>query len=256
MSVADSGDRWIRCFTPPRDGAIRLVCLPHAGGSASFYFPFARELEARFDVLAVQYPGRQDRRVERCIDDIGKLADGVFSALRPWLDRPLALFGHSMGATLGFEVARRIEVGSGAGILRLFASGRRAPSAVRDEGVHELDDDGVLAELTRLSGTDSRILGDEEIMRFAMPAIRADYKAVESYRLQEQARLRCPITVLTGDADPKVTMDEARAWESHTEAPLDLHVFDGGHFFLIQHQRRIAELVTQQLSGSALSVPD
>jgi surfactin synthase thioesterase subunit len=191
--------------------------------------------------------------LEPCVDDIGVLADGVFSALQPWLDRPLALFGHSLGAILGFELARRIEARPDATLLRLFASGRRAPSAFRDDRVYERDDDSVLAELAGLSGTDSRILGDEEIMRFAMPAIRADYKAAESYRLEEEVRLRCPITVLTGDADPKMTLDEARAWELHTQAELDLRVFDGGHFFLVRHQRQIAELVTEQLSPYALS---
>ncbi len=248
-----TSDNWIRAFTPTDDRPVRLVCLPHAGGSASFFFPFAQALRERLDVLAVQYPGRQDRSREPCVDDIGRLADGTYAALRPWLDRPVALFGHSMGAMVGFELARRIERDSDATLLRLFASGRRAPSIVRDERTHELGDDAMLAELVRLSGTDARVLGDEEIMRFALPAIRADFKAAETYRLQGEASLRCPITVLTGESDPRTSLADARAWGAHTEAGLDVHVFRGGHFFLAQHRQKIAELVTEQLGAPCSS---
>lgn len=106
--VEDNG-LWIRRFHPRPDGDVRLVCLPHAGGSASFFFPVSQAMPPSVDVLCVQYPGRQDRRAEPVIDSIPDLADQVFAALLPWADRPLAFFGHSMGATLAFEVARRLE---------------------------------------------------------------------------------------------------------------------------------------------------
>src|SRR5947207_7750544 len=103
--VSDDG-LWIRRFHPAPPGTPRLVCLPHAGGSASFYFPVSRALSPAVDVLAVQYPGRQDRRHERCVDNIPELAAQVLAVLRPWLTGPTALFGHSMGASLAFELAR------------------------------------------------------------------------------------------------------------------------------------------------------
>jgi surfactin synthase thioesterase subunit len=241
-------DLWFRRYAPAPGARVRLVCLPHAGGSASFYRPLARALGPAVDVAAVQYPGRQDRRRERCVNDIGVLADEVFAALRSWADRPIALFGHSMGAILGFELARRAEASGEVELVRLFASGRRAPSRRRDENVRLLDDDGLIAELRKLSGTDSRVLGDEEIMRLALPAIRADYEAVETYRYADGPKLRCPVTVLNGDADPKVTLDEAREWRAHTEAEMDFRVFPGGHFFLTDHQAAITALIAEQLA--------
>ncbi|GAB3440718.1 alpha/beta fold hydrolase [Streptomonospora sediminis] len=243
----DQSDVWFRRFQPAPQSAVRLVCLPHAGGSASFYLPMARALSPEIDVVCAQYPGRQDRLREQCIDTIDGLADELFAAVQPWCDRPIAIFGHSMGATLGFELTRRIEAESSATVTRFFASGRRAPSAFRDETVHQRDDDGIIAELQRLSGTDTRILGDEEILRMALPAIRADYRAAETYRYQGGPALRCPVTVLAGDADPKTTADEARQWKEHTEAECDVHLFSGGHFFLADHQAEILDLITDRL---------
>ncbi|MGW7004369.1 thioesterase II family protein [Streptomyces sp. NPDC054933] len=241
---------WIRRFHPNPDAGARLVCFPHAGGSASFYFPVSQALADRVDVLCLQYPGRQDRRREACIDDMGRLADEVAEVLRPWLDRPVAFFGHSMGALLAFEVALRAEKKLGTSPIRLFASGRRAPSTLRNETVHQRDDEGILAELKLMSGTDARILGEDEILRVILPAIRSDYKAVETYQAEPGAVVTCPVDVLVGDDDPKTTIEEARAWQEHTTADFDLRVFSGGHFFLAHHQDEIVTLMADRIASS------
>ncbi|MGW1290842.1 thioesterase II family protein, partial [Streptomyces sp. NPDC002586] len=245
-TLAEHDRLWIRRYHPRPDAAVRLVCLPHAGGSASFYHPVSASLPASVDVLAVQYPGRQDRRNEPCPDSIQELADRVTSVLLPWTDRPLLLFGHSMGATLGFEVARRLEHDHGIVAHALFASARRAPSRPRDESVHLRDDDGLVEEMRKLSGTDSAILDDEELIRMALPAIRADYRAAETYVYEPGPNLRCPIVGLVGDDDPKVTVDEARAWSRHTDASFDFHVFQGGHFYLTSHQNEVLDLLAKE----------
>jgi surfactin synthase thioesterase subunit len=245
--VSVESDEWIRRYRPAPGAAIRLVCLPHAGGSASFFLPVAAALSPDVDVLAVQYPGRQDRRHDPMIDDLGDLADAVVTALKPWLDRPFAFFGHSMGATLAFEVTRRLEQGAGPAPLHLFASGRRAPSRHRDENVHLGGDDRLIAELTELSGTDTRVLGEEEMLRLVLPAIRNDYRATETYRYRPGPPLSCPITVLTGDADPKTSLDEAEAWREQTTGSFDLRVYPGGHFYLADHQSEVLGAITDRL---------
>lgn len=239
---------WIRRFHPAPDAPTRLVCLPHAGGSAPFFFPVSRTLSPAVDVLAVQYPGRQDRRAEPCVDDLGELADLVTRELRGWLDRPILLFGHSMGATLAFEVARRLEQ-EGTVPLGLFASGRRAPSRHRDERVHLADDDGLLADLKRLSGTNSQVLGDDEMVRMILPAVRSDYRAAETYRYRPGPPLSCPIVALTGDDDPHVTMEEARAWSEHTAADFSLRVYPGGHFYLNTHAAAVIGVISGHIAG-------
>ncbi|MFD3417448.1 thioesterase II family protein [Streptomyces decoyicus] len=249
--LADDG-LWCRRFHPAPDAGRRLVCFPHAGGSASFYHPVSAALSPGVDVIAVQYPGRQDRRKEPAIDDIGLLADRIAEALEAWSDRPLTFFGHSMGALVAFEVARRLER-NGHSPLRLFASGRRAPSAYRDEQVHRRDDDGIVAELRALSGTDSRVLDDEEMLRMVLPALRSDYKAVETYRSEPAAVVRCPVTVLVGDDDPKTSLDEARSWETHTTGDFALRVFPGGHFYLADRPQEVMTVLSDHFASVALT---
>jgi pyochelin biosynthetic protein PchC len=186
-------------------------------------------------VLAIHYPGRTDRHKEPCLENIADLADYAAVALEDFTgpdDPPYALFGHSLGATVAFEVACRLEE-CGEGPTTLFASGRRAPSRHREEAVHKLPDAELVAHLGELAGTDERLLSDPDAVAMILPSVRADYKAAETYRHWPQGpRLRCPVHVVIGDGDPQVDEAEARAWTEHTEAECDLTLFPGGHFYL------------------------
>ncbi|RSN55631.1 thioesterase [Actinomadura sp. WAC 06369] len=247
---AEQFEKWTRRFHPAPDGdarAPRLLCLPHAGGSASFFFPASKALAPAVEVLAVQYPGRQDRRHEPNVSDLHELADQIFAAVRRLDDRPLALLGHSMGALVGYEVALRMRDSGTRAPVRFFASGRRAPSRHRPSTLHTEPDERIVAELRRLSGTDAAMLADPELLEMILPAIRADYRAVETYRPEPGRVLDCPVTVLTGDADPQVTIDEAAAWEEHTTGPTELRVFQGGHFFLMDEAERVLDTVRSGL---------
>ncbi|MFF4354859.1 thioesterase II family protein [Streptomyces sp. NPDC001530] len=245
---------WLRRFHPAPDARVRLVCFPHAGGSATFYFPVSRTLSPSVDVLAVQYPGRQDRHNEPCVGDITELAERAVDELLSLDPRPLALFGHSMGALVSYEVARRLE-SRGIQPVRLFVSGRRAPTCVRDENVHRRDDNGLIDELKKLSGTDAQILGDPDVLRMILPAIRSDYRAVESYRHQPGPALNCPIVALTGDDDPQVTLDEAKAWSGRTTGGFALKVYEGGHFYLNSHAASVMETISSFIEEPSLAGP-
>jgi pyochelin biosynthetic protein PchC len=248
MTAVRETGAWIRRFHPASQAPAQLVCFPHAGGSATFYFPVSRSMSPAVDVLAIQYPGRQDRRTEKCIDDIGELADRVVTELWQWADRPLALFGHSMGASLAFEVASRLEAG-GVAPLGLFASGRHAPSLRRDDAVHLRSDDAVLADLTALNGTESQLLGEPEMRKMILAAVRSDYKAAETYRCRPGLTLDCPIVSMVGDNDPKATIEEARAWSGHTTGRFDLVVFSGGHFYLNSHAPAVLHIIGERLAA-------
>ncbi|WUI00885.1 alpha/beta fold hydrolase [Spirillospora sp. NBC_00431] len=224
--------KWIRNFHSCPGTSVRLFCFPHAGGSATRYFPLSRSLAPELEVSSVQYPGRQDRRAEPYLDNIPELADRVFEVLRGAVDRPFAMFGHSMGAVLAFEVTRRLEDAGAPAPLRLFVSGRRAPSRHRPGTVHQRDDAGIVAALREVGGTDPRLLEDEEMLATVVSVTRNDYKAAETYRWSPGPPLSCPVTALVGSDDPQTTVDEAAAWEEHTTGEFDLRVLPGGHFYL------------------------
>ncbi|MDX2709776.1 alpha/beta fold hydrolase [Streptomyces sp. PA03-6a] len=258
-SVGPSSDQrlWLRRFggSTGQGAEVRLICFPHAGGAATFFQPFARALAPRVDVLAVQYPGRQDRRAETGVRDIPELADRITAVLaEPLPPRvPMAFFGHSMGAVTAYEVARRLHgarASSGGDLpFRLFASGRRAPSARRDESVNR-DDGALIEEVSSLGGTEPVLLSDPELRAMVLPALRADYQAIESYRYSPAAGepAPCPVTVLTGDSDPHTTLEEARAWSGHApEGDCELQELPGGHFFLVDQATEVLDLLRSRL---------
>ncbi|GAA3031841.1 thioesterase II family protein [Streptosporangium longisporum] len=253
-------DTWIRRFhlgsrqepaetADAAEASVSLICFPHAGGAAGFYLPVARVAPPGVEVLAVQYPGRQDRRAEKCVDDVEELADRIAEALRPGTGRPMALFGHSMGALVAFEVARRLE-GQGTVPVGLFASGRRAPSVHRDDRMHLRPDESLLAELRGLGGTAARVLGDDEFMRAVLPMVRSDYRAVETYRHRPGPKLSCPITALSGADDPKARPGDVRVWREHTEAEFEMRLFPGGHFYLVDHVEEIVGVIGDRIASA------
>ncbi|MEU0991366.1 alpha/beta fold hydrolase [Streptomyces sp. NPDC005953] len=248
-SLSLDGDPWCSRFHSSPTADRRLVCFPHAGGAASFYFPVSAELHGSVDLVSVQYPGRQDRRGERGIEDLQIMADQAFEALRRWDDLPLTLFGHSMGALVAFEVARRFE-GAGGRIDHLFVSGRKGPSVAQRERVHLLGDEGIVAEIRAMSGTDARLLEDEELLRMVLPSLRSDYRALETYQVTPGAVVACPITVLVGDQDPWTPLSEAETWRHQTTAAFDLKVFPGGHFYLSSRPADVIGVLRDHFAGA------
>ncbi|MEW2119119.1 alpha/beta fold hydrolase [Streptomyces sp. NPDC005474] len=250
MPHHEQEDLWIRRYHAAQDSAVRLLCLPHAGGSASFYFPVSQALAPRIEVLAVQYPGRQDRHREPCVDNIPELADRLLPLVTGrWTDRPLALFGHSMGAALAFELAGLLEQRAGVVPAMLFASGRRAPSRWLTDDIYERSDEELLARVRELAGTDSRILGDDEVVRMVLPAIRSDYRAASLYRPDRVHRVSCPVTALSGDDDPQAPLDDVKAWQDHTSGDFAMQVYPGGHFYLTEQAPEVIRHISEALSA-------
>ncbi|MFH8476669.1 thioesterase II family protein [Streptomyces sp. NPDC018000] len=239
---------WIQRFHPSGDARTRLVCFPHAGGAATYYHPVSAALKPGIEVLAVQYPGRQDRRKEPVVRSVEELARQATAAIRPWADRPLAFFGHSMGALVAFEVARQLA-DEGAPPLSVIVSGRRSPTSFRDENVHRRDDQGIVAEMARLGGSDPRMFEDPEMRALLLPVIRADYEAVETYRYRPGPALPCPVLALLGESDPVASAEEARGWAEHTSGGFELRTFSGGHFYLNDHAAAVTGAVRDHIAS-------
>ncbi|MEU9701164.1 alpha/beta fold hydrolase [Streptomyces sp. NPDC047981] len=227
---------WIRCFHPKPEARHTLVCFPHAGGAASYYFGLSAALDPDIEMLVVQYPGRENRLFEEPAGSVAELADGVSEALGHRLRRRPAFFGHSMGGVIAFEVARRLERAAGPAPHVLVPSASSAPSIRAERTVtataEEETDDAVLARLMDLGGTRENVGQDPELMRLVLPAVRADLRALAEYRVDAGAVVGCPVTVFVADADPDVPPGEADAWAAHTVSEAEAHVFEGDHFYL------------------------
>ena len=239
---------WFRNNRPAAEGAPRLFCLPHAGGAAGWYAPLATALAPRVRMFAAQYPGRQDRHAEPCAESIPELADQLFRVLNAEsaaADVPTALFGHSMGAIVAFELARRLEAAGQAPAV-LIVSGRRAPSTHRATAVPQ-DDEDLIDRLTSLGGTDATLLDYPEVLELILPALRADYRALGDYRRPEGPPLSCPIVAMIGDRDPEVTVSEAEAWAPETSAEFDLRIYPGGHFYLAERPAEVTAAIEAEL---------
>ncbi|KOV51332.1 oleoyl-ACP hydrolase [Streptomyces sp. AS58] len=239
---------WIRRFHPGPEAPVQLVCFPHAGGAATYYHRLSQAMSPDADVLAIQYPGRQDRLSEPCIEDIPTLADRLVDELVAWSDRPLVLFGHSMGAAVAFEVALRLEQ-AGSVPLGLFVSGRMAPSVYRHQRMHLATDAELVAELKTLNAANVQILADETLLRMVLPTIRSDYRAIERYHNPSAPPLHCPIVALTGDADPVADIADVELWARHTLASFRTRVFSGGHFFLDDHADAVRQEIRDHIAA-------
>lgn len=247
MTTVDAtARRWLRCYRPRPAATLRLVCFPHATGSAPFYRTWAVDLPAGVEVLAVQYPGRLDRIGEPPVTAMDVLAGMVADVLAPRRDLPLALFGHSMGAAVAYEVARRLERRGGP-LEQLFVSGRPAPSRHRPGSKHLGSDDELWDELRRLNGTDQEALDNRQLKAALMPTLRSDYRLIETYRPTGGAPLRTPISALVGDVDPEAAVDDVAAWAEHTAGRFGLTVFDGDHFYLVPHHAKVLAEVSRTL---------
>jgi surfactin synthase thioesterase subunit len=241
---------WLRCFEARPSAAKRLICFPHAGGSAAFYHPWAlAAMDAELHI--VEYPGRADRLFEPLVGDARRLAEAVADALPPLRDRPVALFGHSMGATVAYETARLLTA-RGVPPVHLFVSASRAAHdrPGRTEGheiLHDKDDETFVAALIRLGGADAQALAVSELREIVLPYIRNDFRLIATYRHEPGTPLALPITALAGEADPIVTPAETKRWADLTTGEFTHRVFPGDHFYLVQHRDAVLALVREHL---------
>jgi surfactin synthase thioesterase subunit len=212
----------------------RLVCFPYAGGGASAYRLWPRFLPDSLDVCAVQPPGRESRLREPGLRSIPALVAGLLPELLPHLDRPFALFGHSMGAVVATEVARALEAQGGPMPGHLFISARRPLHLLPTESpMHGLPDAAFVAEIQRrYGGIPEPILRDPEILALVLPALRADIEALELHRPGRRPPLRCAITAYGGIDDANVSREQLDLWRGETRSAFRMRVFPGGHFYL------------------------
>lgn len=247
-----TASRAVELGRPDPAARLRLFCFPYAGGSAAVYREWGRLLPAEIQVAAVQLPGRGSRFTERLLQRLDGVVEQLAAELAPFMDRPFAFFGHSMGALTAFELTRHLRRAGGPLPERLVVSGRRAPQLPGERvPLHELPEEEFLDELRRLNGTPEEILESRELMELFSPVLRADFAVCETYRYAEEPPLEIPVSALGGLADPDVGREAVEAWREQTRAAFVLRMFPGGHFFLNSNRDAVVRAVSLDLLETA-----
>jgi len=229
---------------------MRLFCFPYAGGSAQIFRSWSTQLPPGVEVCPIHLPGRGLRLRDAPYSRLEPLLDRISEALIPQLERPYALFGHSMGAMISYELARRLRDAGVRQPLHLFLSGRRAPHLKDEEPpIHDLPAPEFLNAMYRLGGTDKAILENDELLGLMLPMLRADFELVETYRYLPGEPLDIPITAYGGLLDEEVSREQLAEWRQHTRESFSLHMLPGNHFFLTSAQNQLLRLLSLELTG-------
>lgn len=240
--------RWFPYHKPGGTPALRLFCMPYAGGAAAVYRDWPAGLPSGVEVMSVQYPGRGARLMEEPIRYMEPLVRATVGAMLPFLDRPFAFFGYSMGALLAFEVARVLRGRYGLQPEKLFVAACHDPvgAELQHTRRHSMPLPELIAELERLNGTPREILDDPAALECFLPALRADFEVVDTYAYRAEGPLGCPIQAFGGRQD-NISLEELGRWASHTTAGFSLEMLDGDHFFILQDGSALLDLVAREL---------
>lgn len=227
---------------------LRLFCLPYSGASAMVYARWKRQLPAWIDVCPVELPGRGRRFAEGLQTDMRALADQLAGEMAERLDVPYAIFGHSLGGLLGFELAHALRARGLPMAQALFASAASAPSR-RDshrELAEEQSDAQLIERMRRLGGTAEAVFADAEMLALTLPVLRADFLLCGRYDYRRRPQLSCSIHVFGGKGD-RLSVESLSAWQDETCASFSLEMLEGGHFFLNTNEARLLELMLGRL---------
>lgn len=249
---------WIFRPRPNPAPHLRLFCVPYAGRGASFYRDWPDLLSPQVEVCALQLPGRENRLRERRFTRMADAVREVAQVLQPELDLPFALFGHSMGALIGFELARRLRTQYGIAPVHLFISARRAPQLHDPRpALCPLRDEEFVAEIRRrYNGIPREVAQDPDVMELLLPLLRADVEMLETYTYEPGPPLDCPITAFGGQEDAEARFEELAAWREQTSARFETRLYPGDHFFLQSAQPQILETISRELNRGVDLTPE
>jgi surfactin synthase thioesterase subunit len=232
-SGSGPGPRWFEHLSRARMPLLRVFCLPYAGGSTEVYRGWQRWFPPEIDICLIHLPGRGRRMAERAFTRAMPLVNAIAERMGPELTVPYALYGHSMGALISFELSWELIRRYGDGPQHLFVSGRSAPQWPRLEPpTFHLPHDDFIAELRRLNGTPPDVLDNPDLIKLFLGVLRADFEAVETYEYRSRGPLDCPITVYCGLQDEDVSQESCRAWRDQTTSCCEIRMLNGDHFLV------------------------
>jgi medium-chain acyl-[acyl-carrier-protein] hydrolase len=248
MPINPSSCSWVTCPQPNPKANLRLFCLAHAGASARMFDCWAMNLPSTVEVCPIELPGHGWRRMETAFTQLQPLVQAIATAITPYLDKPFACFGHSMGALLSFELAVFLQKHNSQSPTHLLISGRRAPEIPSPVApIHNLPDTAFIEGLFDYNGMPEGVLQDTKFLELILPTLRADFALIENYEYVQKPPLECLITVFGGLQDQTVTYNSLKAWKKHTHAAFTVKMFPGNHFFIHSSQQLLLQSLSQIL---------
>jgi medium-chain acyl-[acyl-carrier-protein] hydrolase len=243
---------WLNFPKPNPKASLRLLCLPYAGGSAMLFRTWPNLLPPDIEICAIELPGRGVRIREPPFTRMDPLVAGLAEAVKSILDKPFAIFGYSLGAMIGFELARYLRQTANNKPVHLFVAGRQAPQIPPARPPrYNLPDAEFIEELGRLNGTPKEIFEHPELTQLMLPMLRADFELVETYSYRSGPPLDVPISAYGGLEDPETPRNELEAWREQTTASFRLQMFPGDHFFLNTSPSVVIQSLARELAVSA-----
>lgn len=233
---------------PNPDCLLRLFCFSYAGGSALDFLPWHKHVGPDVEICALQLPGRGVRLDEPPHHELQPLIQVLAREIKPWLDRPFAFSGHSLGGLLAFELARHCMRDGMPEPSRIFVSGCEAPQYRKArKPLSRMPDAELIEALRGYNGTPPEVLENKELMSLCLPFIRADFALVDDYAYETGPLLNVPITVLAGRFDAGVPSESVQEWRRETTAECCVEWFDGDHFFIQSRRNEVIRCVRDGL---------
>lgn len=245
-----SQDSWVIHPSSKSSTKLRLFCFHHSGTGASVFRDWSKCLPDSVVVCPIQLPGRETRLGEPLRTHLQGVSEEIAEAMRPYLDRPFAFFGHSLGAIICFEVARQLRRQNLPQPAHLFIASCCAPHRMTRSGIllHQADDAVILETVEhRYGNLPKNIKQNPMLVRYLLPILRADFELGETYHCEPGQPLDCPISVFGGTADQTVAPEELRAWGEQTQSTCTLKMFSGNHFFFVKEPSSLLEVILDEL---------
>jgi medium-chain acyl-[acyl-carrier-protein] hydrolase len=248
MKFQSTSTPWLILAKPNPAADLRLFCLPYAGGSPMIFCDWPAYLPPNVEVCPIQLPGRAMRLSHPPFTRVDALIEALVPALQPFLNKPFAFFGHSMGGLLSFELARALRLKFSLEPEAVFIAGRQAPPLhERTSIIYDLPEPRFLEELRHLNGTPPEVLEQPELMRLLVPLLRADFELCQTYVYQPGPVLDCPLYVFGGLDDREVNYEELDQWRGYTTGPFSLRMLPGDHFFIRRSQAQLLQMISKDL---------
>lgn len=240
---------WLHCHKNIPGARVRLFCFPSSGGAAQSFRTWQAVFGTGVEVCPIQPPGRWTRLREPLIRGMEPFVAAAGAALVPLLTRPFALFGHSVGAAVAFELTHWLRRHGHPMPEHLFVASRHAPGLPGPSPkLHKLPDRAFIDQMqARYNGIPRAILEDRDMLALMLPIVRADLELAETYEYQSEEPLDVPVHVYGGDSDQAAPLADLQAWEPLSARPITLRMFPGGHFFLTDHQAALIADIKDKL---------